>query len=502
MKRSLVPVIYDFKRSFLRISTLVLLVVFIVAGVALSYLSYTMISSLAGPVRTIGLLVIDNSHVIVYGIAYDFAGKPLHDATLIFLSSSGQKILETKVSGTYKLEFNLPTNTSINRVKIISNGRSLVLPVFGLQPPDVKPCVYYYATYDAFPMSEAGGVLGFSFNETSRTGTLLAFSLLIIDKSSGEASLQVVAVNTSRSDLKPHLTLLVGSAKISHEPPAPYIYLSKHPISAEYHALTIDKNIVTTTVKYNPEDNYIIVLIKGSDKAAVINVNRLQPAKSFMAGSMLSSSGLSLFLNFFPIVFLYLAYVMLAKPKATGALEFILARPVTKWDLYMTRFLSGILVALVSSAIFVVALDIASLALWGITFSPYVSIVMFLALFVGLTAWYSFCYMIASGIKSSSGYLAVSIVLYLLFAMFWGLIVFLIMMTTGIGMSSPGAESLSYKVNLLNPIKISDLILYYMRLHYGLVAPISWINPAIVAGISIVWIIVPFIIGYLLFKRD
>ncbi len=502
MRRSLVPVIYDFKRSFLRLSTVVLLVVFIVAGVGLSYLSYTMISGLAGPVRTMGLLVIDNDHAIAYGVAYDFAGKPLHDATLIFLSSSGQKILETKVSGPYKLEFNLPANTSISRVKIMSNGKSLVMPVLVLQPPDVKPSVYYYAAYNALPMTEAGGVLGFSSNKTGKPSTFVVFSLLIIDKSSGEASLQVVAVNTSRPDLKPHLTLLVGSAKISRGLSSPYINISKYHVSAKYHALTIDKNVVTAIVKYNPDDNYVIVSIKGVDEAAAIRIDRLQPAKSFMAGSMLSSSGLSLFLNFFPIVFLYLAYVMLAKPKATGALEFILARPVTKWDLYMTRFLSGVLVALVSSAIFVVALDIASLALWGITFSPYILTIMFLALFVGLTAWYSFCYMIASGIKSSSGYLAISIVLYLLFAMFWGLIVFLIMMATGIGISTSGAESLSYKINLFNPVKISDLILYYMRLHYGLVSPIDWINPAIVACISIAWIIVPFIIGYLLFRKD
>ena len=500
MKRSLVPVIYDFKRSFFRLSTLILLVVFIVAGIGLSYLSYSMASNLAEPVRTLGIIVVNSDNVLVYGVAYDFTGKELSGANIVFLDSSGKTLFETRVNGIYHLSFKASANNRIARVKIMYNGKEAVEPVLPLDYINNTYYVLYYATFNKLSMTENGGIL---WTPQNNPRTYLVASLLLLDKSSGDALLQIVSINTTNRDVRPNYELLIGCMELSGTSASKeYINTSLLPRSIVYKTINMRDHFVREKIRVDPNDNVLIMRINGSDKALLMRYDRLQPAKAFMAGAMLSSSGLSLFLNFFPIVFLYLAHILMAKPKATGALEFILARPVTKWDLYVTRYVSGVLVALASSAIFVIALDIASATIWGIMFGAYPSVIMFLAIFVGLVAWYSFCYLLSSGLRSSSGYLALAIILYLLFAMFWGLIVFLIAMYMGVGVTAEAAESLGYKLSMLNPIKISDLIIYYMRLYYGLVTPIQWINPGVVAGVSLAWIIAPFILGYLVFKRD
>ncbi len=500
MKRSLVPVIYDFKRSFLRLSTLVLLVLFIVAGIGLSYLSYSIVSNLAGPVKTLGIITVDNGNVTVYGVAYDLVGRQLSDAKIMFLDESGKTLYESRVNGLYHLSFKAPINDRVARVRIIYNGKKADENILPLNYVNKTYYILYYAAFNAFTMTESGGVL---WAPQDNPRTYIIVSLLILDKSSGDALLQILSFNIVNHGLKPNYELVTGFIKLSNNGPSTtYINASKHPRIVPYRIINVSVPYVRYRVKLDPSYNAIVIRVNGSNETLIIRYDRLQPAKGFMMESMLSSSGLSLFLNFFPIVFLYLAYKLISKPKASGALEFVLARPVTKWDLYITRYVSGVLTALVSSAIFVVALDIASAALWGIAFGAYTSLLLFLAIFAGLVAWYSFCYLLSSGLRSSSGYLALSIVFYLLFAMFWGLITFLVAMQIGAGFTGGAWESLSYKLSMLNPIKVSDLIIYYVRLHYGLVTPIQWISPGIVAGAILAWIILPFILGYLVFKKD
>ncbi len=498
MKRSLVPVIYDFKRSFLRASTLVLLVLFIVAGIGLSYLSYSIVSNLAGPVRTLGIIAMDNGNATVYGVAYDLVGRQLSGAKILFLDKMGRTIYESRVDGLYHLSFKAPINDRIARVRIIYNGKRADEDVLPLNYVNKTYYILYYA--NPFSLTESDGVL---WMPPDNPRTYAVVSLIMLDKSSGEALLQVLSFNTADHRLKPNYELIIGYMKLSSNgPDTTYINASKLPHIVPYKVINISDPYVRYRVKLDPSYNAIVVRVNGSNETLIIRYDRLRPAKGFMIESMLSSSGLQLFLNFFPIVFLYLAYKLISKPKASGALEFILARPVTKWDLYVTRYVSGVLTALVSSAIFVVALDIGFAALWGIAFGAYTSFLLFLAIFLGLVAWYSFCYLLSSGLKSSSGYLALSIVFYLLFAMFWGLITFLVALQIGAGFTGEAWESLSYKLSMLNPIKVSDLIIYYVRLHYGLVTPIQWINPGIVAGAILAWIVVPFILGYLVFKKD
>jgi len=69
-------------------------------------------------------------------------------------------------------------------------------------------------------------------------------------------------------------------------------------------------------------------------------------ARRLVAAQVASRAGAGVFTAFFPVVALYLVYVYVAKPRAQGALEFVLARPITRLDLYVTRFSAGALVVL------------------------------------------------------------------------------------------------------------------------------------------------------------
>jgi ABC-2 type transport system permease protein len=68
---------------------------------------------------------------------------------------------------------------------------------------------------------------------------------------------------------------------------------------------------------------------------------------------------MGIFITFFPVVVLYLVYIYVAKPRSQGALEFVLARPITRLELYITRLFAGVLVVLTATALFYAALVLA-----------------------------------------------------------------------------------------------------------------------------------------------
>lgn len=501
MRRSLAPIIYDFRRSFFRVSTLVLLFVFIVAGIGLSYLSYTMIYGSVPTIRTMGVIIIGDHNATVYGVAYDLAGREISGATITLLNKTGRTITEEKVGGFYHFSFKTRDHMEIAGVKIMYNGRETEERVMTIGFHGNNTILYYAPFNSAFTI-ENGDVMA---APGTNPQVFAVISLILLDKARGDAVLQILSINTSSTSLKPCYELLLGYAKYNTTVMSTGIvtsYTTRLSNCTYYETLRIHSILFRQEIKLDTRMDALVLRYDRTNMTLTIDYSALQPARSFMIGSMLSSGALTIFVNFFPIAFLYLAYVLMSKPRSSGALEFILARPVTKWDLYLTRYASGILVALASSAVFVVTLNLSSALIWGVLLGAQPSITMFLAVLVSLTAWYSFCYMLASSIRSSSRYLALSIVFYLLFMMFWSLIVFLVGMYSGAIAGSESFTELSYRLSMLNPIKVGDLIIYYIREFFGLVKPIHWINPGIVAVASLAWIVVPFIIGYLLFRRD
>nr|MCL7344915.1 ABC transporter permease [Candidatus Aramenus sulfurataquae] len=218
------------------------------------------------------------------------------------------------------------------------------------------------------------------------------------------------------------------------------------------------------------------------------------PFNTESTASSLSSQGIvtqlstGTFVTFFPIVFLYLGYRLLAKPKEQGALDFLLSRPITRGSVFMSRYLGGVLTAFVSSALFVLSLSIATIALIGVPLPAFDALLLIVGFTADLTVFYSIMVMIASLTKSSGKYLGIAIFTY-----FFSLI-----------------ETIIAQILLLNGINVESY-LPYLDYNLPLAAVTNAISPSSgtsfyanvpleIVG-SILWIAVPTLIAYLAFTE-
>ena len=184
----------------------------------------------------------------------------------------------------------------------------------------------------------------------------------------------------------------------------------------------------------------------------------------------------------FIFLFIYIAYQMFGKLKERG-LPLLLARPITRGELYFTRYFSGVLAIFVATAIFTLATSLTAMTLFK--FIPSVIIPALLAYsFFNIVVWYSLSFLFYSKLSPSAG-LGVSIATWFVFY---------------IGLSFPSlfypniANYLKYYVS---PISIASIFSNYLTTYSmpsGIILPVSVV-------VGLLWISVPVIVGYLLFKK-
>jgi ABC-2 type transport system permease protein len=221
------------------------------------------------------------------------------------------------------------------------------------------------------------------------------------------------------------------------------------------------------------------------------------------------SAGAGLFYTFFPVVVLYLVYVYIAKPRAQGALEFVLARPITRREIYTTRYSAGVLVITVVTALFYTTLLLALYYFTGILLDLYPSLLLYAGLLLSSLAFYSLCYMLST-LTSGVRYIVVSIILYVLFAFLWQLVITLLVMS--IQGFITGLEEywrILYTSYYFNPLGVYQFAQYYYLQYYALqqvgtgFTPdvLGLVNPWLVGVSTVAWISVPVVLGWLRFRK-
>jgi len=261
----------------------------------------------------------------------------------------------------------------------------------------------------------------------------------------------------------------------------------------------------------------IVLLVSRSENQTLYSAlaphiisHRSGEAQRRIAQLIASPAGVGLFHGFFPVVVLYLVYVYIAKPRAQGALEFVLARPITRREIYTTRYSAGVLVITVVTALFYTTLLLALYHLTGVVLEIYPSLLLYAGLLLSSLAFYSLCYMLST-LTSGVRYIVVSVILYVLFAFLWGLVVILLVAYIR-GFTLESLEEYwrdLYTSYYFNPLGVYEFAEYYYSEYYSLqqvgvdFAPdISELaNPWLVGVSTVAWITVPVVLGWLKFKK-
>ena len=242
----------------------------------------------------------------------------------------------------------------------------------------------------------------------------------------------------------------------------------------------------------------------GSNDFSAFQLRR--PPQPVMSTSI-ASGFFSVVLGFFiPLMAIIGSYSSYGKDRLTGVLESVLARPVTKRGLAMSRFLSTVLSFTLASAAAVGVVDLLLNSVGGSFLDQSYVLAIIAGLAVEVAAFTGLIFLLSHLLKSTGALLGISIVLFLVLDFFWSLIIFLLTLALGGTSGSAVALEATFVSYYANPAQFLSLInVYTLQSSSGvLLQPSSYgvTLPAITLD-GILWAVVPFLVFlYLAIKRD
>ena len=238
-----------------------------------------------------------------------------------------------------------------------------------------------------------------------------------------------------------------------------------------------------------------------------LSASELRPPTQTVNTTSIASFFFSTILALFvPLMVIIGSYSSYGKDRLTGVLESILARPVTRMGLALSRFLTTIVAFSAAVLGSVGVVDLLLYRFGGSALPGDYALSIMGGLVVEVFAFTGLIFLLSHLVKSTGLLLGLSIVIFLILDFFWSLIIFLFTFLLGGGLGSAVAIQVTLASYYANPAQFLTLInTYFFQSASGVFIQSSSYGvtiPAIVAD-GILWAIVPFIIFLLLaVKRD
>ncbi len=209
---------------------------------------------------------------------------------------------------------------------------------------------------------------------------------------------------------------------------------------------------------------------------------------------------------FFPLMAIVASYSSYGKDRLTGVLESVLARPVSRRGLALSRFLSTLLALSLAAIACVGLVDLVLNSIGGSLLSSTYVMAIMAALVVEVAAFTGLVFLLSHLVKSTGLLLGISIGLFVVLDFFWSLIILLLTIVLGGTSGSSVAIQAAIISYFANPAQFINLVNAYVFQSfssvsvqgsaYGLTLP-----NIVVAGL--LWAIVPFVLFlYLAIRRD
>ncbi|PVU76576.1 hypothetical protein DDW13_02725 [Acidianus hospitalis] len=456
------PIIYDFKRSFLRLSVLIFLVVFAAVGVGIGYSVYhfsveNLPASSYYNMNFVGVSFgFPNGTVKVHGYVFDNRGCPLV-ATIEMVSNSGKVVSMTQSnsSGFFTIQGNNASYIIVKYSTYEENATITTIAAAGKSLLQQHTVIYthiicnvsdFYNYYEYY--GEGLAVI---------TGVKNCVGKLILASTFNQGELNLTFYN---QDLK-----AIGSCIINY---SGYVTINSIKIKPGTQFISLGSKSSTGFTIENPPNEY----------SPIPNIEYK------INQGVISSS--SLFQSFFPIIMIYLAYALYSKLIDSGAIEFIISRPLTRASFYLTRLTSGLLTGVATSIIFSLVVG-GTFSILIHYFPSFVVTMLIIQLISILSFYYILSFMLSNFIKSATATLGISIALYFIIRIVEGILP--IFLPTNV------SNILGYYVN---PTSICS-VATYLSTHLTLAGAPFNLGISIVAQLS--WLIGLSLLGYLKFRR-
>ena len=479
------PIVYEIRRTL----TSKFVIIMIIAIVGLSSLlayeagsTYSPSPVSSAPQLTTGYYM-SGSSVVMVGYAHDAYGNPV----------SGIKV---------SYDYNGTTYNSTSA----SNG---------------------FANYTIPAGNVSSGTVHVSYTYTTLRKSIEVHSTPVSFSSSpGSSGLYVTAgiVNPSNSTMFGLELFYVGTNGTTSPSLDVYVYNYSLPVSDistnysykhSFSGFTV-LNIFPTVTGANRTDLYKVEVTNSSgytmypphsSQSPVFPLTDYTPMTQSTLQSLVYA-GTSEILGFLiPILAVFAAYLTYGKDRTNGVLESVLKRPVTRGGLITSRFLSNSVSIVVAVGLSMIFSDLIIHHYFGMYLSTTFSLYFVWTYVVEGISFLALVYMFSHIAKSQGAVLGAAIALFVVLDLFWSIIPIAILAALKISTSSTAYVSASVGFDYASPAGYSTLVQTMFTGKFGIISS-STIDPSafgitapflIVAGI--LWMAVPFAIGYYLAKN-
>ncbi len=171
-----------------------------------------------------------------------------------------------------------------------------------------------------------------------------------------------------------------------------------------------------------------------------------------------------------PLMAILVAYNSYGKDRATGVLESVLARPVTRRSLGMSRYLAFVISISVALVVTMGVMELISLSLLGKAASATFALSTVASLVVEAAAFTGIVMFLAQIMKSQGNMLLVAAGLWILLDFFWSVLTVLAASVLGVQVGSGNFLGLTIQSSFFNPAQFYALVGDYLN---GISASIS-----------------------------
>jgi ABC-2 type transport system permease protein len=239
-------------------------------------------------------------------------------------------------------------------------------------------------------------------------------------------------------------------------------------------------------------------------------VNELYPSSQVISQGTAQGFVVSFFTEiygiFIPLIAIIGSYNSYGKDRVSGVLESILAQPISRRGLSLSRFISSFAGMAIAISI---SMGVVDAIVYFYTKSPFSSTILLAsagAFFVELGTFIGIMMLLSRIIKSSGLLIGIGIGLFLVFDLFWSIIILAAVSASGAGLGSNAYQGFQIAGEFLNPAQFVQLVITYLTSQgsFGLISPAQYgiTLPSLVAT-GILWVALP-LAGflYLAIKRD
>lgn len=501
--------LYDLKRTLSGRFTIIMMALIVIATVGIAYASVSINSgsSSVNPGSTAYVLPSvynDNGTYRIVDYAVNGYGNPVPDLHLVTYLSNGT------------FGFQASTNPG---PKLYVNGTTDSKGFFNTTFTAKNFTIYEYSQEYLSGVNVTSSFITVYNLSIGRFAATFADSTLSNEETNG-SFYYIMAVANVSNKLEDNLLIYYSSASGKPMPDQGIYYF----LPSSSYQTTIPKSNMTylKTVGGVYRDEIKLPLNKTANNA-YITVELFSSSGQENIGysgvlyrSSAASSIIEGFLQFpyeflIPILGIFSAYFYYGKDKASGVLESIISKPVTKGRILISRFLGGSLSFLAALFISLALADLVVLKYTGSSLSTSSFVSILLGYTVEAIGFAGIVYLISQFVKSQGGILGISIGLFFVMVIFWNILMDIILFETHVNLAVKSGVIDTIILNSISPAYYPTLILDYhtgiygsvLGLTSGITASSVGITLTAVLAVGIFWVVVPSLASFFLARsRD